>query len=130
MQTKQYPYYLKATVILFGIVLVVYSMSVLRGIMVPFAIAMIIAILLNPLVTKFRQSGLPNVLAILLSMLIALSIFGGIMYFLSSQIAGFADSFPALKSKFSLILNDLKNWVLATFGISIEKQVALLNDAA
>lgn len=130
MQIKQYPFYIKSTVVLFGLVLVVYSMSVLRGVMVPFAFAMIIAILLNPLVNRFRRMGLSNVLSIIFSMLIALSVFGGIMYFLSSQIAGFADSFPALKSKFSLLLNDLKNWVQGTFGISIQKQVGLLNDAA
>jgi predicted PurR-regulated permease PerM len=96
---------------------------------VPFAFAMIFAILLNPLVTKFRKAGLGNVLSIIVAMLIAIIVFAAIMYFLSSQIAGFAESFPALKDKFSLLLNQLKNWVQQSFGISIAKQVELLNEA-
>ena len=130
MQLKQYPFYLRATVVLFGLVLLVYSLSVLRGILVPFSFALILAILLNPLVNRFRRNGAGNILSIIMSMLIAFVVFGGVMYFLSSQIAGFADSFPALKEKFGIILNELKDWVHTTFGISIERQVQLLNDAA
>jgi predicted PurR-regulated permease PerM len=130
MQTRQYPFYFKATVILLGLVLAAFCLFVLRGILVPFAFAMIIAILLNPLVTKFRRMGLGNALSIIVAMLIAIIVFVGIMYFLSSQIAGFAESFPALKEKFGGLLNQLKNWVQQTFGISISKQVELINEAA
>jgi len=84
MQTKQYPFYFKSTVILFGVILLVYAMAVLRGILVPFAFALIIAILLNPLVNKFQKKGVGKVFAIIFSMLIALLVFGGIMYFISS----------------------------------------------
>jgi predicted PurR-regulated permease PerM len=129
MQTRQYPFYFKATVILFGLVLAVFSLFVLKGILIPFSFAMIFAILLNPLVTKFRKAGLGNAMSILIAMLIAIIVFAAIMYFLSSQIAGFAESFPALRDKFGVILNQLKIWVQQSFGISIAKQVELLNEA-
>jgi predicted PurR-regulated permease PerM len=129
MQSKQYPFYFKATILLFGLVLFVYTMAMLRGILVPFAFALIIAILLNPLVNKFQRIGVGKVFAIIFSMLIALLVFGGIMYFISSQVAGFTENFPILKEKFLQLLEQLKAWVHAKFGISIAKQVELINEA-
>src|SRR5678810_999316 len=97
MQIRQYPFYFKVTVILFGLVLFVYSLSMLSGILIPFAFALIIAILLNPLVNKFQSKGVGKIFAIIFSMLLALLVFGGIMYFISSQVMGFSENFPILK---------------------------------
>lgn len=126
---KQYPFYLKSTVILLGIVLLIYSLVTLRGILVPFSFALIIAILLNPLVNKFRRMGIGQIFGIIFSMLIALLVFGGIMYFLSSQVIGFSENLPMLKEKFGILLGQLQQWVKSTFGISINKQVEFLNEA-
>jgi len=129
MQMKQYPFYFKATIILFGFVLFVYSLAVLRDILVPFCFALIIAILLNPLVNKLQQRGVRKIFAIIFSMLIALLVFGGIMYFISSQVIGLTENFPVLKAKFYELLNQLQKWVRSNFGISISKQVDLINEA-
>ena len=47
ISTKQYPFYLKSTVILFGLMLLVFALFTLKGILAPIAFALIIAILLN-----------------------------------------------------------------------------------
>ena len=129
MQIKQYPFYFKVTVILFGLVLFVYSLSMLSGILIPFAFALIIAILLNPLVNKFQSKGVGKIFAIIFSMLLALLVFGGIMYFISSQVMGFSENFPVLKEKFYELSKQLQDWVQSNFGISIAKQVELINEA-
>jgi len=129
MQVKQYPFYFKTTVILFGLVLFVYSLSMLSSILIPFSFALIIAILLNPLVNKFQRNGVGKIFAIIFSMLLALLVFGGIMYFISSQVMGFSENFPVLKEKFFELSKQLQAWVQANFGISIAKQVALINEA-
>jgi predicted PurR-regulated permease PerM len=129
MQTKQYPFYFKATVILLGLVLVVYSLALLRDILVPFSFALIIAILLNPVVNRFRRLGIGKAVSIIFSMIIALLVFGGIMYFISSQVAGFGENFPVLKEKFLQLLQQLQAWVHSKFGISIARQVELINEA-
>jgi predicted PurR-regulated permease PerM len=49
---KKYPFFLRSTVSLFGIMLFVFMLYILRGIMVPIAFSLMIAILLNPLVNK------------------------------------------------------------------------------
>jgi len=129
MQIRQYPFYLKATVILFGLVLFVYSLAMLSGILIPFSFAMIMAILLNPLVNAFQRKGVGKIFAIIFSMLLALLVFGGIMYFISSQVIGFSENFPVLKEKFYELSKQLQAWVQSNFGISIAKQVALINEA-
>lgn len=129
MQVKQYPFFIKSTVILFGIILLTYSLINLRDILVPIAFAVIISILLNPLVNRFKRSGISKVFSIIIAMLIALTVFCGILYFLSSQMIGFGDNLPLLKSKFGSLLNDLQQWLKVKFGLAIDKQVQLLNEA-
>lgn len=129
METRQYPFYLKSTIILFGIILLVYSLATLRGILVPFSFALIIAILLNPLVDLFQKKGVGKIFSIILSMLLALLLFGGIMYFISSQIVGFSENLPILKNKLYELLAQFQAWVQTTFGISLARQVQLINEA-
>ena len=129
MQLKQYPFYIKATVILLGVVLFIYILASLSGVLIPFAFALIIAILLNPLVNRFRKMGLNNVLAITVAMLIALTIISSVIYFLSSQIIGFGENLPILKQKFAALLAQLQLWVKHTFGMTLTKQVRLINEA-
>lgn len=67
---KEYPFYIKVPVILLGIVISVFILSVLRDILVPLAFAALIAILLNPLCNRIERK-LPKMIAIILSMTIA-----------------------------------------------------------
>lgn len=129
MQVKQYPFYIKSTIILFGIILLTYSLINLRDILVPVSFSVIFAILLNPLVTRFRKAGISHVFSIIIAMLIAVVVVSGIFYFLSSQIIGFGDNLPLIKSKFLAILHQLQQWVQLKFGLGINKQVQFINDA-
>jgi predicted PurR-regulated permease PerM len=130
MQTKQYPFYIKSTVTLFGLILLVYSLQALRDILVPFVFAGIIAMLLNPLVNRFQKKKVGRLPSIFLAMLIAVVVVGLVFYFLSSQIVGLGENWPLLKQKFSDILHQLQNWLQQKFGLGINKQVQLLNKAA
>ncbi|MFC3559224.1 AI-2E family transporter [Pedobacter jamesrossensis] len=127
--TKNFPFYIKAPIVLLGIVITVFILSVLRDILVPLAFAALIAILLNPLTNRLQRK-MPKVLAILLSMVIAIIVLLALMYFLSSQIAHFFDNLDAMKQKFTELLHTLQQWLEHTFGITNKKQVEMLNDAA
>lgn len=129
MQEKQYPFFIKSTVILFGLTLLTYALINLRDILVPIAFATIIAILLNPLVNKFKSRKISHIFSIIFAMLIAIVVIASILYFLSSQIAGFGENLPLLKTKFAALLHDLQRWLQGKFGLAINKQVQLLNDA-
>ncbi|MEJ7769350.1 MAG: AI-2E family transporter [Chitinophagaceae bacterium] len=129
MQLKQYPYYIKSTVSLFGIILFVYCLSNLQGILVPLAFAGVIAILLNPLFNRLQRHKVPRVLAIIVVLLAAFVFISAIMYFLSSQIARFSDTLPLLRQKFEIILNQSTHWLESNYGVAIDKQVEMLKQA-
>jgi predicted PurR-regulated permease PerM len=129
MTVKQYPFYLKATVILFGIILLVYVLFNLQDIMIPLAFALIFAILLNPLYTWFQNHKIPKILSIIITLLLAFIVLGAILYFLSSQIAKFSDTLPLLKQKFSTLTTEFGQWAQLHFGVTIQKQLELVNSA-
>lgn len=129
MSKKEYPFYIKSTVVLFGLILFVYILITLREILVPVAFSAIIAILLNPAVNKLKSKGVGNVAAISIVLFISIIFISSLLYFLSSQIAGLVDNLPLLKMKFGNLLHELQEWLHARFGITIKKQVQLVNDA-
>lgn len=129
MAVKQYPFYFKATVVLFGIILLVYVLFSLQDILIPLAFAMVLAILLNPVYNWLQRRHIPKLLSIIMTILLAFMVFIGIMYFLSSQFVKFADLIPALKEKMGALNTQFAEWIQAHFGISVQKQFALVNEA-
>jgi len=129
MTLKQYPFYIKGTVILLGLVLLCYALVNLKGILAPISFAVIIAILLNPLELRLRKAGINKVLSITIAILIGFLVVGGILYFLSSQVIKFGQNFDLLKEKFYTLLHQLQQWIASNFGITVKKQITMLNDA-
>jgi len=128
MTSKEYPFYLQATVILFGLVLTTYILFTLGDILVPFSFAILFAILLNPLCT-WLQRKLSKVFAVILTLLIAILVLGSILFFLTSQIAQFGQELPTLKLKFESIVDVLGQFIQQHFGLTIAKQSALIKQA-
>jgi predicted PurR-regulated permease PerM len=126
---QTYPFYIKAPMVIIGIYLFFYIMFLLQDILVPFAFAGLIAILLNPLYNKFQHWKINKIVAISLTILIAILVLAGILFFLSSQIVQFGEMIPQLEEKTVSLLNDVQRWLSSTFNISIEKQMKMVNDA-
>ncbi|MGZ3752400.1 MAG: AI-2E family transporter [Mucilaginibacter sp.] len=125
---KEYPFYLKATIILFGLCLLSFMLFKLGDILVPFSFAILFAIILNPLCT-FLQRKLYKVFAVILTLLFAIIVLGSIFYFLTSQIAQFGQELPMLKVKFEFIVDQLRLFTQREFGLSTAKQSALVKQA-
>ncbi len=128
MSVKQYPFYIKSTVILFGITLLSYALFNLKSIFSPLAFAIIIAILLNPLVNRVQKKKVPHVLAISLAILTAIVVLGGVLYFLATQVSRFSETIPMLKEKFNSLSVVFQNWLQSDFGIPKEKQLKTITD--
>lgn len=126
---KQYPFYIKSTVVLFGLMLLVFALFTLKTIIAPIAFALIIAILLNPLVNKLHRKGVKRILAIVLSLLLTLIVVAGILYFITTQIMSFGDNLPVLKQKFNEHLMHLHYWIQAKFNVPIMRQQKAIADA-
>ena len=122
---EDYPVYIKVPAILIGLIAAVYILFVLSDILVPLAFAVLIAILLNPLYSKF-ETIMPKVPAILLTLAVAVLVLVGLFYFLSTQISVFLESIPLIKQKFSMLLQQLQHWTKSHFGLDIQKQISSL----
>ncbi|GGK79808.1 AI-2E family transporter [Rufibacter glacialis] len=123
-------FYKKSTLVLLGIILLVYALYILTDILVPIAFSLLLAILLNPLNSRLMRLKIPPVLSILLTLLVAMVVVGVLLYLLSAQIMQFGEMVPALKLKFTQILTQIQNFAQNTFGISIQKQTQFLKETA
>ena len=127
--TKEYPFYLKTTVILFGMVLLSYILLNLRDILVPLVFALLLAILLNPLTIFLEKHRFPQVLAIALSIVVAMFLLAAVTYFLFIEIKSFSTEWPVFKQKFDLLFKQLQHFARTDFGINTKKQNEYINEA-
>ncbi len=126
---KKYPFFFRSTVTLFGIMLFVFMLFELRSILVPLAFALMIAILLNPFVNILLKKKINRIVAISISLLLAILFVAGILYFISSQIVKFSENMPLLEKKFSLLFHNLQLWLQNNYSLSIAKQSQMLSEA-
>ncbi len=125
---KKYPFFFRSTVTLFGIILFVYMLFVLRSIMIPLAFALMIAILLNPFVNFLNSKKINRVVSISIALLIAILFVAGVLYFISSQVVNFSNNMPALEQKFSVLFHNLQLWLQNNYSLPIYKQREYLSE--
>ncbi len=123
------PFYIKAPLVLLGLYLFFYGLYVLDDVMIPIFFAALIATLLNPLVNKLVSKGLPVSIAILVGLLLFAIFIGGLVFFLSSQIAQFSEMWPEMKQKLLDIYHQGQLWLNQKFGFSFKAQEDLLKSA-
>lgn len=115
------PVYLKLAQIVMGLLAFFYILYVGQGIIIPFILATIVAILLNPIVNFLCNHGFNRILAIALAILAGFIVMGGVMFFIGSQLVMFSDSAPQFKQKFDGLAQDTINWISQTFNLSKPK---------
>ena len=126
---REQPFYLQSTIVLFGVILIVYIFSVLADIMIPLAFATFLSILLNPLCNWLQRRGVKRVLSIVIALVLAVSLVIALFYFLSSQIMQFKDALPMLKQKALELFGEAKHYLSTRFGIAEKKQDQAVIDA-
>ncbi|HEX8278179.1 MAG TPA: AI-2E family transporter [Segetibacter sp.] len=98
------------------------------GIIAPIIMAFLISIVIFPVYSFFARKRLPESLSIALSLIILISVVGGIVWFFSSQIARLIADFPTIKENVSVHLNSFSDWINVKTHFSTERQVAFIND--
>jgi len=68
-------------------------------------------------------------MAIIISLTVSICFAGAIIYFLSSQIAGFLHDIPAIKQHIAAHAKTFQEWVSAHFKMSKGEQASLINNA-
>jgi predicted PurR-regulated permease PerM len=119
---KKYPFYIRATVILFGLILCSYALSNLRDILIPFSFALFLAILINPLVNRLTGWKVPRVAAIAIALLTAIVVIAAVWYFLATQIMHFTSQLPAFEKKTTELVSKLQQEVARKIPIDKQNQ--------
>ena len=127
---KDAPLYVKLGFQFLVIFFICYFINVAQNILIPFAFAILLSVLLLPIVFFFERRHLGKVLSIGLAILVALIFIFGIIYFLSSQIASFVQDVPSIKQHLNEHLHTLQNWIRSKFHISFTEQNVYLNEQA
>jgi len=128
METKQYPFYIKATMILFGLILASFALFTMKSILSPLAFSLVIAILLNPFYNFMLKRKVPKVIAITITLLSAFIVLSALLYFLSIQMMKFGDSIPVFKQRLGQMLHDTRMYLQQHFGVEYRKQDKWLQD--
>ncbi len=101
-----------------------------QNILIPFAFACLLAMLLLPVANYLERNKIAKVPAISISIILAIGFVTGIIYFLSSQIASFMKDIPSIKEHITTHFLSLQNWVREKFNISFEEQNEYINEQA
>jgi predicted PurR-regulated permease PerM len=102
--------------IVFALVLVTACLYWARQVLIPVALAVLLAFILTPAVSSLQRRGLERVPSVLIVVLLALMLLSGIGYFFSLQISSLAADLPRYKgeisSKFQALLGVTKGGFL------------------
>ncbi len=122
------PAYLKISMNLITIALILTGLYFGSGILIPFFFAILLSMVLNPMVGFLERFRINRVIATLACLLLSMGIIFAVMYFLSMQIGAFVDDVPILKKRLAEVSLHIKQWVHENFNIGVREQTRYLNE--
>lgn len=124
MTVSEQPFYVQATVKLLLLALVIAFLILAENILIPFTIAVFFTFLLMPVSQKLENWHFPKALAIVVSIILALSIFIAMIYFLYAQVISFVNEWPVLEKTLLVKWENFQQFISETFHISRIEQKA------
>ncbi len=128
--TNRSPLYVQLGFKFIVLFFICYFIWIAQDILIPFAYAVLLAVLLLPLVNFLESKKISRVLSIAIGLLVALLFISTVIYFLSTQIANFIDDIPSIKKHLNEHWITLQKWIRAKMNISFREQNKYFNDAA
>ncbi len=128
--STELPFYAKTTFVLLMLALLGGFVYILHGILFPVYFGLLFALCLQPVITRLKRFGIPNVFAILLALFFATIIVFGIIYLLFTQVSSFMKDLPQLEKNFEVYIFNINKWLADHFHVKrnfLNQQVALLN---
>jgi predicted PurR-regulated permease PerM len=111
--------------LLFGLIIVLLVVG--KEILLPLTIAVFFSFLLLPVSQKLEQWRFPRSFAIILSIILAMTVFGAIIYFFYYQLVSFAQDWPQLQDAALSKIEKLQQFLRENFNISKSQQRDWLN---
>lgn len=115
------PFYARTALVFISVFAFVFTLWIGRDIIVPVVYALLIAVLLNPCVNFLLRKKVNKVIAITLTVSLAVLAVVAAVYLISSQLSIFNEAYPRLKEKLDVITNSTVQWVSEKFNIRLSK---------
>ncbi|GAB3329103.1 AI-2E family transporter [Larkinella ripae] len=127
--TSTQPFYhrLSHTLLALGLLMAAFYLG--QDIIVPFAMAGLLAVLLRPVEAWMIRKGVPKTVAISLALLLAIVVLVGLTMMISMQLANFTDDWPKLKKNLNDFYNDARRWIRQEYNLSYSQQEQYLKKA-
>lgn len=121
-------YRIAAAFFIVGCILVLIYLG--SDIIFPLIMALLFAVLLRPISKFFNEKlKLPNLIAIGLTVIIALCSISSVILFMSQQIAEFMNDLPAIKENLTKNIWHVQQWIYSKFGMTISEQKTYIDDS-
>ncbi|KIA91684.1 permease [Pedobacter kyungheensis] len=120
----------KLALVLFCLISLTYIAILGQSLLAPLLFSFLMGILLLPVANFLEQRfKFKRGLSTLVSVILMITIIGGIVYFFGNQLSDLWEDWPLLKEKANVSYHELQHWISKTFHVNSEKQLAYLNDS-
>ncbi|MBR9918087.1 AI-2E family transporter [bacterium] len=123
---NKHPFWLKSSVTLIGLSLLFVILSYGKFILMPLAFAAFISMLLNPVVSKLESWKLGRAFSIILTLLLVVIVFSGIVTLISAQFVQFSERIPEVTDRLKSVTAEGVQFLEETVGISEEERTNYL----
>jgi predicted PurR-regulated permease PerM len=120
--SNQSPLYVKLGFQFLVIFFVCFFINIAQSILIPFAFAVLLTVLLLPIVNFLETKNINKVISICIAILLAIGAIATIIYFLSSQIASFLRDVPSIKQHLNEHIIAIQKWIKRKFDVSFSEQ--------
>lgn len=124
MNASEQPFYFRITIKLLLFSLIIAFLVLAKNVLLPFTLAIFFTFLLMPVSRRLEQWRFPKVIAILVSIVLALAIFVALLYFFYSQIISFVNDLPLLEKTLTSKIDSVQQFISETFHVSKIEQKA------
>lgn len=124
------PFYAKFSFNLITIVLLGVIIFLGQDIFMPLCFAIVLAFLLLPVNKWLVKRGLPQVPAMILSIMIAVTLIVSIVYFLSTQLGQFIQDLPKIRRNLDQHVDTIQVWIRQNFNITKREQQEAIESAS
>jgi predicted PurR-regulated permease PerM len=122
------PITVRRAIELMGLFFLVWAMAIGREILEPLLMAFFLSLMLLPLYYFLRNHRFPEVLAIGVSILVMILVFGLIIWFVVGQASNLAADLPTIRQNLTQHLSSLSAWINAKFNFSPDQQLKFIKE--
>ena len=131
MKEISLPFITKLTMVLISLISLVYIFILGQTLLAPFLASFLLAMLLLPMANFMEQKWrFKRSVASIISVVIMISVIGGIIYFFANQLSDLWNDWPLLKTQVTNSFHEAQTYISRTFHVNTQKQLNYLNESA